>query len=171
MARRSAFVHGYLHGYEEGFHQADFDLQMGRVARGESSRDATPFGYKRDFGSKQMFNGGFREGFRVGYADGVSGRNFRAVDTVMAALGASEAPSTTSNGTFDEGVHSGYLAGQHQGLDDARRQVAAEATPVCPVNSGKLQQEFCSAYASGYQMGYADGFTNQAKSTLAEAKQ
>lgn len=170
-AKRSAFVHGYLHGYEEGFHQADFDLQMGHVSRGEYTRDASPSGYKHQFGSKHMYDAGFHNGFAVGYADGAAGRSFRALSTVEAAT------TTPANGNeakwdgiYDEGIMSGYVAGQHQGLTDARSQVQAHPSPSCPVNSGKQQTEYCGAYVSGYNIGYSDGFTNQTKTTVAERR-
>src|SRR5689334_17579597 len=66
-AKRSAFVHGYLHGYEEGFHPADFDLQMGHISRGDYTRDGSPSGYERQFGSKKMYDSGYHNGFEVGY--------------------------------------------------------------------------------------------------------
>lgn len=168
-AKKSAFVHGYLHGYEEGFHQADFDLQMGRISRGDYSRDGSPSGYKHQFGSKQMYNAGYRDGFEVGYADAAAGRSFRALATVEAATGdAMEQNDSKWDSVYDEGVMSGYVAGQHQGLDDARSQVQAHPSPACPVKTGKGQADFCGAYVSGYNIGYSDGFTNQAKTTVAE---
>ncbi len=166
--KRSAFVHGYLHGYEEGFHQADFDLQMGHISRGEYSRDGSPSGYRHQFGSKHMFDAGFHNGFEVGYADGAAGRSFRAFTTVESATAINLENDAKWDGTYDEGMMSGYVAGQHQGLADARSQVQAHPSPACPVNSGKQQTEFCGAYTSGYNIGYSDGFTNQAKTTVAE---
>ena len=168
VAQRSAFVHGYLHGYEEGFHQADFDLQMGRIAHGQFTHDPSPTGYRKQFGPRQMYESGYHNGFRVGYADAAAGRSFRALQNVEAGFSDQTSPATGA--TLEEGVQSGYLAGQHQGLEDARRQVESHPAPACPVSSGKTQQEFCSAYASGYGMGYSDGYTNQTKTTVAEAK-
>jgi hypothetical protein len=168
-AKRSAFVHGYLHGYEEGFHQADFDLQMGHIARGDYTRDASPTGYKHQFGSKQMYNTGYHNGFEVGYADSARGRSFRALGTVEAATGNAIAENDPKwDGVYDEGVMSGYIAGQHQGLSDARSQVQSNPSPACPVKDGKDQADFCTAYVSGYNIGYSDGFTNQAKTAVAE---
>ena len=167
LAHHSTFVHGYLHGYEEGFHEADFDLHMGRIARGDYSRGHGTTGYRREFGPKRMFDEGFREGFRVGYSDGASGRSFQAIDTVASAAGQEHAEDARSSNVFDEGVRLGYVAGQHQGLDDARNQHEANPTPACPLNNGVTKQEFCSAYASGFGMGYADGFKNQTKTVVA----
>lgn len=170
-AKRSAFVHGYLHGYEEGFHQADFDLQMGHIARGDYNRDASPQGYKSQFGSKQMYKSGYRNGFEVGYADAAAGRSFRALATVEAATASTVRHNDAKwDGVYDEGVMSGYVAGQHQGLTDARQQIQARPSPACPVKDGKGQADFCTAYVSGYNIGYSDGFTNQAKTTVAEKR-
>jgi hypothetical protein len=169
-AHRSTFVHGYLHGYEEGFHNGDFDLHMGRITRGEYTRDAKLSGYKKQFGPKQMFASGFREGFRVGYGDAAAGRSFRAIQNVEAASGSDTANDVREILTYDEGIRQGYLAGQHQGLDDARGQHASKPSPACPINTGATKAEFCAAYASGYGMGYSDGYVNQAKTVVAEAK-
>ena len=169
--QRSAFVHGYLHGYEEGFHEADFDLHMGRITHGNYSPEHAPSGYRRQFGSKQMFDSGYHEGFRVGYADGAAGRSFRAFQNVVTAVPApGDLNPEGGVGAFDEGVRAGYVAGQHQGLDDARHRRDSNPSPACPVGGGRLQQDFCAAYASGYAMGYSDGFVNQSKVVVAEAK-
>src|SRR5215470_5980325 len=37
LCARSAFAHGYLHGYEEGFHNADLDIHMGRISNQQAS--------------------------------------------------------------------------------------------------------------------------------------
>lgn len=169
-AHRSTFIHGYLHGYEEGFHEADFDLHMGRIARSDYTHIHVPNGYKKQFGPKRIFESGFGEGFRVGYTDGAAGRSFRAIGNVESAISSENAEDVRQSGPYDEGVRLGYIAGQHQGLDDARSQHQAKPSPSCPVNSGQSQQEFCSAYNGGYEIGYSDGFVNQTKTTVAAAK-
>lgn len=168
-AHRSAFIHGYLHGYEEGFHEADFDVHMGRIARGDFARDHSSVGYRKHFGPKRMFDSGFHEGFRVGYADAATGRSFRAVQNVEAA-GSVVTEEARESAIYDEGARLGYLAGQVQGLADARGQHESKPSPACPVSSGKNKDEFCSAYASGFGIGYADGFVNQTKTVVAAAK-
>ena len=168
MTHRSTFLHGYLHGYEEGFHQGDFDLQMGRIERGEFNADGSPRGYRKEFGSKAMYKAGFHQGFAVGYADAAAGRRFRALENVTTAFTAGSAGTNVVSAAFDRGVQSGYVAGQHQGLADARRDLRAQPSPACPGHPGAEQVGFCSAYTEGFQLGYADGFTNQARTTLAE---
>ena len=167
-AHRSTFIHGYLHGYEEGFHEADFDLHMGRIARGEYAHDPKPTGYHKQFGPKPMFEAGFHQGFRVGYADAAAGRSFRAIQNVATASAAMSDTGETL--PYDEGVRMGYAAGQHQGLDDARGQHETNPSPACPVTNDGTKQEFCAAYARGYAMGYSDGFVNQTRTVVAEAK-
>jgi len=144
-------------------------LQMGRVARGEYVRQRVPNGYRSQFGSKRMYEAGYEKGFDVGFADGVAGQTFRAIDNVIAATATMGTQNASAGSTFDDGIRSGYQAGRTQGLNDARQQAARRAPAACPVRNGK-EQEFCAAYAGGYQIGYSDGFTNQAKTTLAEAK-
>ena len=81
LVHKSVFIHGYLHGYELGFHLADIDLQMGRGVRdlGKCKEGRDAVGFRREFGDKRLFEFGYREGVRVGYADGISGRSFRAI--------------------------------------------------------------------------------------------
>lgn len=168
IAHRSTFVHGYLHGYEEGFHQGDFDLQMGRVGRGDYGEKCAIKGYHREFGPKSMYASGFQQGFSVGYADAATGRSFRAVENVVGATAAATVSGNSESEGFDRGMMFGYVAGQHQGLDDARRELQAQPAPACPVRNGSSEPEFCAAYAQGFQIGYSDGFVNQAKTTLAK---
>ena len=169
LARRSAFVHGYLHGYEDGFHLADMDIQTGRLPRDISkSKEVKDTGYRHDFGEKQSFKRGYNEGLRVGYGDGVAGRVFRAVAEMKRLLSLAPQEDTGSvDSNFDHGFLMGYFAGQDLGIDDGRRNVnAAPRLPNCPStlpNTGD-PHSFCSAYIGGYRLGYADGFINVSRS-------
>jgi hypothetical protein len=174
IAQRSAFVHGYLHGYEEGFHLADLDIHMGRgvrdISKCKEAREAA--GYRREFGLKHVFESGYRQGVRVGYADGIAGRAFRAVDE-LEAIGTVAPEAARPDATFDQGFSAGYASGQHQGLEEGRRKL--KFTPplaACPPLPAKAldQQTFCAAYVGGYRMGYADGFTNVARRGTAQAE-
>lgn len=177
ITHKSVFVHGYLHGYEEGFHLADLDIQMGRGVRdiGKCKEARELAGYRSEFGNKNAFESGYREGVRVGYGDGIAGRAFRAVgelETISAtALVAAEGRPDAS---FDQGFAAGYAAGQRQGLQDGRRdETFTPPLPACPPQPAKAnQQTFCAAYIGGYRVGYADGFTNVARhgTTQAEAR-
>jgi hypothetical protein len=168
-AHHSTFIHGYLHGYEEGFHEADFDLHMGRVGNGASTHEHKVTGYRSNFGAKRMYDDGFREGFRVGYADATAGRSFRAIQTVAEVGGADGEEQARESLPYDEAVRMGYLAGQRRGLSDARGQHESNPSPECPAN-GTNKADFCAAYVKGYGIGYADGFVNQAKTVVADAK-
>ncbi len=167
------FLHGYLHGYEEGFHLADIDLQLSRMPRdaGELKKAGHVMGYVAEFGSKHFFEAGYHQGFRVGYADGVAGRRFRAVsqlDKLTLQRDSANRPSVP----FDEGFSTGYSSGKQQGVADARRDAPfAPPNAACPSTSVKTenQQEFCAAYASGYRVGYSDGFINVARQPTTEA--
>ncbi len=171
ITRKSVFVHGYLHGYEEGFHLADMDIQLGRGSRVidkcHEARKAE--GYRREFGDKQFFQRGFREGLRVGYADGMAGRAFRAFQQIDSI--AVTSPEAGSDPVFDRGFSLGYAAGQRQGLLDGRRDSTyTPPLPACPYASAQHDraQNFCGAYVGGYRVGYSDGFVNVARPAAAQ---
>jgi hypothetical protein len=169
IVHKSVFVHGYLHGYEQGFHLADLDIQLGRGARdigkGKEARDADV--YRREFGDKRFFERGYREGLRVGYADGMAGRAFRAF-TELETIGAiaPQSADTAADPAFDQGFSLGYANGQHQGVQDGRRDASlTPPLPSCPViaQASAERASFCVAYVGGYRVGYSDGFTNVAR--------
>ncbi|HMK28956.1 MAG TPA: hypothetical protein VK473_04665 [Terriglobales bacterium] len=170
--QQSAFAHGYMHGYEEGFHVADSDLQMYRDFRDVKAmgKYRKALGYRAEYGDHHRFEFGYREGFRVGYFDGYAGRRFRAVEEVRRAAGdlldrhdGNHRPAYT----FDEAVMSGYLSGRSQGLHDGREASGYRpAAGDCKSAIGSLHAsdgtpEYCDAFRRGYQIGYADGYTNQ----------
>jgi len=167
IARKSAFVHGYLHGYEQGFHVADLDIQLGRTARDISkTKEVKPSdGYRREFGDKHAFEHGYRQGVRVGYADGISGRTFRALKQLEPLHPAPADANVSADAIFDRGFSMGYMSGQTQGLMDGRREVSFNPPlPECPPpGKGVEAQSFCSAYIGGYRVGYSDGFINVAR--------
>lgn len=173
VARKSVFVHGYLHGYEEGFHFADLDMQMGRSARDISkSKEARDSGYRHEFGDKHFFQHGYFQGLRVGYADAMAGRAFRAINQLQ-AIGEVAPPGAEvrPDPVFDQGFSQGYLSGQRQGLQDGRRD-ATSTPPVaaCPAMPAQVHQSFCAAYIGGYRIGYSDGFTNVARPMVTQAE-
>lgn len=166
---RSAFMHGYIHGYEEGFHSADLDLQMGRRARPLNSikeyRDHKGVRYRAEFGDRDWFYRGFRQGFEVGYSDAISGREFRAVSQARrSASGLPDDQALVGRTTnFDNGFYAGYHAGLGRGLHDGRGSPADEGQPACDAK-GDLNawtSQYCEAFARGFHLGYADGYANQ----------
>jgi hypothetical protein len=176
IARRSVFIHGYLHGYEEGFHFADMDTQMGRASRDISKvKDARePVGYRREFGNKRVFESAYRQGLRVGYADGMAGRAFRAIAELEAIAALAGGPAQIQpDAAFDEGFSAGYASGQRQGIEDGRRDPTyAPPLPACPPTAVQAhsQQTYCTAYTGGYRIGYSDGFINVARRATAQVE-
>lgn len=101
----SAFAHGLRHGYEEGFHDADRDLQLSVFSVEDLSvkKPAKVIGYQPSFGSKESFRKGYAAGYRLGYADSLKGITFRmnppSVDV-----------AAVPDKDFDHGVQYGYVA-------------------------------------------------------------
>ncbi len=175
LCARSAFAHGYMHGYEQGFHFADLDLQMAHQPRDPATIKefkSVP-GYHEEFGDKNFFVSGYREGFRVGYADGAGGFRFRAVGELRAAaLGLPGSGDARPSKKFDEGISAGYAAGRQQGLRDGRtggsfQEVAVQCRGSIYHPFRRSGDEFCAGYGRGFRLGYADGYVNQAPRALA----
>jgi len=152
----SAFAHGYRHGYEQGFHLGDLYVHMGRDAQvGMTLKDAQPRReYDPSFGSKLLFQGGYKAGFRGGYADAVSGAEFRATERMKAAAaGLTNVLPNAGRAHFDEGVAAGYNSAQ------------SASAPVTHVNAEYVEQycrqtltnpyslEYCSGFGHGYVLG------------------
>ncbi len=164
LMQRSSWAHGYMHGYEAGFHSGNLDLHMTRTIRDPRSvKDYHHAGkcYRPKFGTREGFENGYSAGFEVGYLDGAMGKEFRAAKL---AQGFSEelnsiADSAPSN-RVDVMIQSGYQAGRHGGLSDAR-----ERHNFNPNKSGCPDElkngASCPAYLIGYHWGYSDGFSNQ----------
>ncbi len=166
---KCAFAHGYMHGYEEGFHTGDLDLQMGRPFRDvkANERFKKPNGYKSQFGSRSVFDAGFRKGLLVGYTDAFAGRNFRAVQ-LFRETAAIPTVRPGEDRDFDNAFMQGYETGQKKGLEDGRSSAAENSAPqqcqeqvVAKGGSGEPKANYCEAFRGGYQLGYSDGFTNQ----------
>lgn len=147
----SGFAHGFRHGYERGFQIGDLDFQMGRTPRvAFKGKEYQPSGhdYNPDFGSKQLFEEGYKEGFHRGYADAISGFEFRVTDQAKSAgAGLTEVLAPTRRHYFDEGFVGGFRSSQ---LKDA---------PVQFMSSDYLEQ-YCHKTASGpYAFEYCSGFS------------
>lgn len=165
---QSAFAHGYMHGYEEGFHSGDLDLQLGRRFRDvkEFKEYKKVTGYQKQYGARQLFEQGYRNGFKVAYADSYRGRSFRAV---LLERQAAPLAATAANQAFDSAFQQGYIKGQTQGLADGRASsVPSDTLAKCtgPARYAKggesdTPAQYCNAFDSGYRLGYGDGFANQ----------
>jgi hypothetical protein len=169
LYRQSAFAHGYIHGYEQGFHLGNQDLQLARQARDitkfEEYRQATK-DYRSQFGSRNAFRSGYRDGIVVGYTDARSGHTFRAIYEARIAAGSleklAEAPPEPDQ-HFELGFMDGYIAGTIQGVGDGRnhtnyRPQQAECTRSPERLS--LGETYCTGYLGGFRFGYSDGYIN-----------
>jgi hypothetical protein len=161
LLTRSAFAHGYLHGYEEGFHAADQDIHTGHtymLVRAPERKMRTA--YKRQFGDRELYLAGFREGARAGYDDSISGRAFRAIGELRTAS-ASLNPSPHDH-SFDRAFADGYFAGRSFGRSDAQPLTDFNFVgAICRASKRAPNgADYCDAYARGYRVGYGDGRTS-----------
>lgn len=175
----SVFLHGYVHGYEEGFHNADIDIQMAHGFRDVSTMSQ----YKKvaecpaKAADKAVFERGFRQGFRVGYVDGMSGRSFRAVSSLrLAVAGLSTADwNQRRRASFELGIQQGYYAGQSEGLHDGRtasafRLMEPGCTALDQNASAAKDADYCDGFRRAFSIGYSDGYTNQQDNPHVAAK-
>lgn len=162
----SPWAHGYIHGYEQGFHFGDMDLQMAHPARNvKEIKEFRKDNYEKNFGDRTSWTSGYRAGFRIGYSDAFNGQEFRAIQ-LMRNL-ASDLPESAANGgaIVDTAVSKGYSDGRKHGLEDGRN--SADYRPDgadCELSlrfKAAPAPYYCSVYALGYRLGYADGFLNQ----------
>ena len=152
----SAFAHGYRHGYDEGFHLGDLDIHMGRPARvatGFKEYRQAGREYNSAFGSKELFDEGYRAGIRCGYSDAMAGFEYRASRrTREAADGLSVLPPSRRK-FFDEGFAGGYKSAQSHdapapGVTSAYLEQHCEKTA-----SHSRPLEYCSGFSRGYLLG------------------
>ena len=156
LVQGSSFLHGYLHGYEAGFHDGDLDYQLCRGADLRRYRHEND-GYRSEFHNRDAYRRGFRQGFRVAYADALGGRAFRAADSLRALAGALPTPMP-ADPAVDDTLAEGYQHGLSQGLNDARQGVAfVSAANRCRAS----QRAYCSLYDGAFRLGYSDGYFNQ----------
>jgi hypothetical protein len=153
----SAFAHGYRHGYEQGFHVGDLDIHMGRDARiatksreySQANRD-----YRPGFGSKQLFEDGYQAGFRGGYADAISGGEFRASARSQAAnAGLAEVLPSTRRAHFDDGVAAGYKSSESPNAPAANVTAEYVERHCRETVRDVYSLEYCSGFGRGYMLG------------------
>src|SRR5437762_4986449 len=159
---RSAFAHGYIHGYEDGFHAADQDLHMGRLARGIAATKPAGHPERRvAISDRTSFRKGYTQGFNTGYSDGASGREFRAIDDLRIA--AADLSPGDPDPIFDRAFQQGYGAGR-QYVINTTQPIAdfSYAAGYCSKSLNSAPQKgdtagVCNAYARGFRLGYDDG--------------
>ena len=144
LLQQSIFAHGFMHGYEDGFRIADSDYQIGRRPR---AVETTPQykradqAYRNNFGNRDEFRQGYREGLRSGYEDSIHNRKYRAVAAAhFAARGLD--PAERINRWFD----AGFIAGFQAAADPATRKME-----FC----GGAQETTDARYCDGFRRGFA----------------
>jgi hypothetical protein len=153
----SAFAHGFRHGYEQGFHVGDLDIHMGRSPRiAFKGKEYQPgkHEYNVGFGSHELFDEGYRDGFRAGYGDAISGLEFRE-KTRFAAVGLDPLPPSRS-AYFDHGVASGFESSQSptaSALQLTREYVESYCRRI---TSGPYPLDYCAGFSRGYLLGMAN---------------
>lgn len=149
LCERSAFAHGFMHGYENGFRRGDGDYQLGRGsqdARSLAEYKDSASGYHSEFGSKEQFRSGYREGFLSGYGDSTHDRSFRAISA--AKIAAADLDGDSSNRrTFDAGFAAGYGSLRPRAPNEAASELADCSVPEVSAPDAK------SAYCAGFNHG------------------
>lgn len=169
----SAFAHGYRHGYEQGFHVGDLDIHLGRTGRiAMSSKEYSPAGreYRPSFGSRRLFEDGYQAGFHSGYADAVSGGEFRATQRAKtASAGLSEVLPNTRRVHFDEGIEAGYKSAQSQNAPIAHMNLEYVELYCRQSLTSAYSLEYCSGFARGYMLGIS-GMTSDSSRIVTAQK-
>jgi hypothetical protein len=153
----SGFAHGFRHGYERGYHLGDLDFQMGRNARVPGKFKAyqqSGHEYSPGYGSRQLFEDGYNAGFTRGYADAISGLEFRALDQARSsAAGLSEVLPPTRRHYFDEGFAGGFRSSQLQNAPVEGMSLDYLQQYCRTTTSGPYALEYCSGFSRGYMLG------------------
>jgi hypothetical protein len=168
LYQRSAFAHGYIHGYETGFHVGNQDLQLARGTRDISKSDdyrQAKEESRGEFGPREAFRAGYRDGLVVGYTDATSGHSFRAVDEARIAgsrleVSKQQANDHQENARFELGFMDGYTAGALQGVGDGRNHSPYRANQAECGKGTALGESYCAGYSRGFGFGYSDGYIN-----------
>ncbi len=174
LYQRSAFAHGYLHGYEDGFHEADQDLHMGHLLPGVTvhrERRDTQSSYRLEFGDRNLFMKGYREGLRAGYDDGVAGREFRAIDDLRAAADGLDPNRNAMH--FDRGFADGYAGGRQQTATQNVTSIDfSYVGSWCreQLKHNESSDQYCDAYTRGYRLGYSERARQPERAQTARAR-
>lgn len=152
----SAFAHGFRHGYDQGFHDADLDIHMGRPAHPITKRDFRQAGreYNNSFGNKARFQQGYEAGLSAGYADAFPGGEYQASERArLAASGLSDALPPSRREYFDEGFAGGYASAHIQTVP-SKGMTLDYVEQYCQEKLlGSHPAEYCSGFSRGFIFG------------------
>ena len=161
LFQKSTYAHGYMHGYEDGFHNADIDIHMGRgeraVTQMKDFKDCV--GYQKEFGDRRSYRNGYQQGFKEGYADGIDGREFRAIAGARnASTGLTPSADALADRSFDDAFSKGYESGRSADANSLRHQAHSDyALNLCQSKVPQSQAtKYCDAFVRGFSLGFAD---------------
>lgn len=171
VVRQSTFLHGYLHGYEEGYSTADVDLQMAREPRDpakiKEARSST--GYRSAFGPRRVFDAGYVEGFRVGYADSLASRTFRAVDVIRQVMDLPVNPVAMTDSP--QSVRPPEPRVPHaSALFDLVAPLPETDAPPPNKREEKREQKVAGPAANAFDAGFVGGYSTGRRRGLADAR-
>jgi hypothetical protein len=166
LCRASSFAHGFLHGYEDGFHEADQNVQLGRIYRmpglGKEMAPTHP-SFTPDGVHRELFMRGYRAGFEDGYSDSVSGREFRAVEYLRSVAGG--VTPVHMNRIFDGGFADGFKAG----VGSEHAMTIDYVAGYCRGVQKQDPEQYCAGYSRGFEVGFASSHTAPAGTTTTAA--
>jgi hypothetical protein len=168
----SAFAHGYRHGYEQGFHVGDLDLHMGREGRISLQAKEYQQGHREynvGFGSKQSFEEGYHAGLRSGYADAVSGLEFRASERIRALAAGLDVLPPTRRSHFDIGFSDGFKSAHSTNAPHDRITFEYVEQYCHKIASGPYAPEYCSGFSRGYLLGTFNSQSSTSKIAASQA--
>jgi hypothetical protein len=163
LYRQSAFAHGFIHGYEDGFHEGDQDYQLARTPRELKSMSefhSADVGYRSEYGDKELFRAGYREGLDSGYQDAYRGRAFRAISVGRAI--SEHLTQATDRHSFELGFTGGYRSVRLAAAGGTASSTG-DRNDCDPGGGGPGRQQLSSDFCRGYLQGlsfahfYEDG--------------
>jgi hypothetical protein len=156
--------HGYEHGYRDGFAYGQDARSRGASldTNGDAYRNAD-HGYRAEFGLKEEYETGYREGYRVGADDGFANRIER-LEKMFATD--SEAPPNDRWGGYDVAAELGYRDGVKSGIKDSRDRHSFRPTEHDQWKDGDRgyhdslgsKEAYKASYRKAYESGYRDGY-------------
>jgi len=161
--------HGYEHGFRDGFEYGrDLRARGGALDFNTDAYREADHGYQAIFGSREEFQTGYREGYRIGVDDGFKGVTTRLEQAFSEDRYASERPDQRGN-YLDVAADVAYRDGLSAGLKDYRDHRAfraAEHDAWKDADHGYdrafgSKDEYRRAYRTAFESGYRDGYSGR----------